>query len=73
MNALFGAKKNDPPAIAVDAAGYAVYQVTDIQPPQTPTFDQIKAKVEEQFKDQRAQTDAGAEDAGAVGPRPCRA
>ena len=32
-----------------------MYQVTDIQPPQTPTFDQIKAKVEEQFKTQRAQ------------------
>ena len=56
MNALFGAKKNDPPAVAVTPAGYAIYQVTEIQPAQTPTFDQIKAKVEEQFKDQRAQT-----------------
>ena len=36
--------------------GYAVYQVNEIQPPQTPTFDQIKDKVEEQFKDQRAQS-----------------
>ena len=33
-----------------------IYQVTEIQPAQTPSFDQIKAKVEEQFKDQRAQT-----------------
>jgi peptidyl-prolyl cis-trans isomerase D len=56
MNALFGAKKNDPPAIAVTPAGYAIYQVTEIQPAQTPTFDQIKSKIEEQFKDQRAQT-----------------
>jgi peptidyl-prolyl cis-trans isomerase D len=55
MNALFGAKKNDPPATASTPMGYAVYQVTEIQPPQTPTFDQIKAKVEEQFKDERAQ------------------
>lgn len=55
MTALFGAKKNDPPAIAPTPAGYAIYQVTDIQPAQTPSFDQIKAKVEEQFKDQRAQ------------------
>ncbi len=35
--------------------GYAIYQVTEIQPPQTPTFEQIKAKVEDQFKAQRAQ------------------
>ena len=35
--------------------GYAIYQVTEIQPPQTPTFEQIKAQVEDQFKAQRAQ------------------
>ena len=56
MTALFGAKKNDPPAAAPTPQGYAVYQVTEIQPPQTPSFDQIKDKIAEQFKDQRAQT-----------------
>ncbi len=56
MNALFSAKKNEPPAIASTPAGYVVYQVTEIQPPQTPTFEQIKAKVEDQFRDQRAQS-----------------
>jgi len=55
MNALFAAKKNDAPAIASSPAGPVIFQVTEIQPPQTPTFEQIKAKVEEQFKDQRAQ------------------
>jgi len=55
MTALFGAQKNGPPAIAATPVGYAVYQVTDIQPPQTPTFEQVKNKVEQQFKDQRAQ------------------
>jgi peptidyl-prolyl cis-trans isomerase D len=54
-SALFAAKKNDPAATAPTSQGYAVYQVTDIQPPQTPTFEQIKAPVEEQFKGQRAQ------------------
>jgi len=54
-NTLFTAKKNDPPALASTPMGYVVYQVTEIQPPQTPTFDQIKDKVETQFKDQRAQ------------------
>ncbi len=55
MNALFSAKKNDPPAMAVTPQGYVIYQVTQIQPPQTPTFEQVKAKVEEQFQSQRAQ------------------
>src|SRR5271157_6210429 len=54
-SALFSAKKNDPPATAPLPQGYAVYQVVDIEPPQTPTFEQIKDKVEQQFKDQRAQ------------------
>jgi peptidyl-prolyl cis-trans isomerase D len=54
-NELFSAKKNDPPAEAQTPQGYAIYQVTEIQPPQTPTFDEIKPKVEEQFRAQRAQ------------------
>jgi len=54
-NGLFSAKKNDPPAIAQTPQGFAIYQVTEIQAPQTPTFEQIKAQIEEQFKAQRAQ------------------
>jgi len=55
LNAIFTAKKNDPPATVSTPQGYVIYQVTEIQPPQTPTFEQIKAQVEQQFKDQRAQ------------------
>lgn len=55
MSALFSAKKNDPPAIAPTPMGYVIYQVTEIQPPQTPTFEQVKTKVEDEFRDQRAQ------------------
>lgn len=55
MSDLFSAKKMDPPATAAIPQGYVVYQVTDIQPAQTPTFDQIRAKVEDEFKMQRAQ------------------
>jgi peptidyl-prolyl cis-trans isomerase D len=54
-NGLFSAKKNDPPAMAQSPQGFVIYQVTEIQPPQTPTFDEIKPKVEEQFRSQRAQ------------------
>ena len=56
VTSLLSAKKNDPPAIASTPAGYAIYQVVDIQPPQTPTFEQVKDKVEQQFKDQRAES-----------------
>src|SRR5271166_6010270 len=55
VSALFSAKKGDPPATAPLPLGYAVYQVTEVQPPQTPTFEQVKDKVEQQFKEQRAQ------------------
>jgi peptidyl-prolyl cis-trans isomerase D len=55
VSAIFTVKKMDPPATASVPQGYVVYQVTEIEPPQTPTFDQIKAKVEDEFKTQRAQ------------------
>jgi peptidyl-prolyl cis-trans isomerase D len=55
MGDIFSMKKMDPPEIASIPQGYAVYQVTDVEPAQTPTFDQIKAKVEDEFKTQRAQ------------------
>jgi peptidyl-prolyl cis-trans isomerase D len=54
-NSLFAAKKGDPPAQAETPQGYAIFQVTEIEPPQTPAFEQVKAKVEDQFKQQRAQ------------------
>ncbi|HVP55541.1 MAG TPA: peptidyl-prolyl cis-trans isomerase [Candidatus Eisenbacteria bacterium] len=54
-NALFSAKKGEPPALSQTPQGYAIYQVTEIQPPQTPTFEQIKQQVEDQFRAQRAQ------------------
>ncbi len=55
MSAIFEAKKDAPPDTATIPQGYVVYQVTDVQPPQTPTFEQIKAKVEDDFKTQRAE------------------
>ena len=56
MTALFGSKKDSPPAIAPVPNGYAVFQVKQIQQPQTPTFDQIKDKIADQFKNQKAQS-----------------
>lgn len=54
--AMFAANKNNPPETANVPQGYAVFQVTEVQPPQTPTFAQAKAQLESQFKNQRAQS-----------------
>ena len=55
MQALFQAKENAPPELAQTANGYVVFQVQAIQPPQMPTFDEIKQRVETDFKNERAQ------------------
>lgn len=55
-SAIFAARKDDPAATVQTPQGYAIFQVTEIQPPQTPTFEQAKERVEEQFKSQRVQT-----------------
>ena len=55
MSAIFAAKKGDPATTATIPQGYSVYTVVDVQPPQTPTFEQAKARVEDEFKNQRAQ------------------
>ena len=34
--------------------GYVIYQVLDVKPPATPTFEEIRSRVEEEFKNQRA-------------------
>ena len=34
--------------------GFAIFQVLDIKPPATPTFDQIRGRVETEFKNERA-------------------
>jgi peptidyl-prolyl cis-trans isomerase D len=55
MSAIFAAKKGDPAATANIPQGYAVYTVVDVEPPQTPTFEQAKARVEDEFRNRRAQ------------------
>jgi peptidyl-prolyl cis-trans isomerase D len=54
MDAVFSAAEKSPPAMAATSQGFAVFQLLAITPPATPTFEEIRAKVEEQFKDERA-------------------
>jgi peptidyl-prolyl cis-trans isomerase D len=54
--ALFSAAEKAPPDEAQIPQGFAVYQVLAIKPPATPTFEDIRSRVETEFKQQRANT-----------------
>ncbi|HEY1463445.1 MAG TPA: peptidyl-prolyl cis-trans isomerase [Terriglobales bacterium] len=53
MDAIFGAQAKAAPEEGQVPSGYAIYQVLDVKAAATPTFEAIKSKVEEQFKNQR--------------------
>ena len=53
-SAVFGARDNAPPDMVHLPQGYAIYQVTKIEPPRTPTFDEIRARVEQDYKAEKA-------------------
>jgi peptidyl-prolyl cis-trans isomerase D len=54
MSAVFSQADKSPPDMAQLPQGYAVYEVLQIAPPSTPTFDQIRSRVEGDFKSERA-------------------
>lgn len=52
--AAFSATENAPPDEVAMPQGFAVFAVSAIQPPATPTFDEIRGRVESEFKNERA-------------------
>jgi peptidyl-prolyl cis-trans isomerase D len=54
MTAAFGQAPNTPVDEAQLHQGWAIYQVTAIKPPATPTFDEIRSRVEQEFKNERS-------------------
>jgi peptidyl-prolyl cis-trans isomerase D len=54
MDAVFTAAEKSPADMAATSQGFAVFQLLAVQPPSTPTFEEIRTKVEEQFKNERA-------------------
>jgi peptidyl-prolyl cis-trans isomerase D len=54
MTAAFAQDKDLPPDLVGLHSGFAIYQVTAIKPPSTPTFSQIRDRVETEFKNERA-------------------
>ena len=54
MDAVFAATEKSPPDMGTTPQGFAVFQLLAVKPPSTPTFDDVRTRVEEQFKNERA-------------------
>ncbi len=56
MDAVFTAQEKSPPDVAPASQGPVVFQLLAVQPTSTPTFEQIRSRVEEEFKNERSST-----------------
>ena len=56
MDAVFSEPENSPPEESQLPEGYAIFSVLAVKPPATPTFDDIRSRVENEFKQQQATT-----------------
>jgi peptidyl-prolyl cis-trans isomerase D len=54
MDAVFSAADKAPPDMATATQGMAVFQLLDIKPAATPTFEEIRTRVETEFKNERS-------------------
>src|SRR6202166_2862999 len=54
--AVFNAAEKSPPDEVPLPQGYAIFQLEAIKPPATPTFEEIRNRVETEFKNERAGT-----------------
>jgi peptidyl-prolyl cis-trans isomerase D len=56
LDAVFTAAEKSPPEMATTSQGFAVFQLLAVKPPATPTFEEIHARVETEFKNERSST-----------------
>jgi peptidyl-prolyl cis-trans isomerase D len=54
MDAVFTAAEKSPPEMAATSQGFAVFQLLAVKPPATPTFEEIRDRVETEFKNERS-------------------
>jgi len=54
MEVVFNEAEKAPPDVVQVPQGYVVFQLLAIKPPATPTFEEIRARVEGEFKNERA-------------------
>jgi peptidyl-prolyl cis-trans isomerase D len=53
METVFSETEKAPPDLAQLAQGYAVFELLEVKPPATPTFEEIRSRVEGEFKNER--------------------
>jgi peptidyl-prolyl cis-trans isomerase D len=53
-DAVFSAHLKDPPEMTTIPQGRAIFQLTEVKPPQKPTFEDVRARVEADFKQERS-------------------
>jgi peptidyl-prolyl cis-trans isomerase D len=56
MDAVFGEGEKAPPDLVQVAQGFVVFQLQGVKPPATPTFEQIRSRVEQEFLNEQAST-----------------
>jgi peptidyl-prolyl cis-trans isomerase D len=56
MDAVFAATDKSPVDMAASSQGFVVYQLLGVKPAATPSFEEIRTKVEEEFKTERSAT-----------------
>ncbi|HZC25196.1 MAG TPA: peptidylprolyl isomerase, partial [Candidatus Binatia bacterium] len=54
MDAVFSAQEKSPPDVASASEGIVVFQLLGIKPPATPSFEEIRSRVEDEFKNERS-------------------
>jgi peptidyl-prolyl cis-trans isomerase D len=54
MDAVFAATEKSPPDMAATSEGFVVYQLLSIKPAATPSFEEVRTKVEDEFKTERS-------------------
>jgi len=54
MDAVFTTAEKSPAQMAATSQGFAVFELLAVKPQSTPTFEEIRAKVEEEFKNERS-------------------
>jgi peptidyl-prolyl cis-trans isomerase D len=54
MDAVFTAQEKSPPDEASSSQGIVVYQLLAVKPAATPSFEEIKTRVEDEFKNERS-------------------
>ena len=56
MDAVFSEAEKSPPDVAPASQGTVVFQLLGVKPASTPTFEEIRSRVEEEFKSERSST-----------------